>query len=287
MASKLRSGFGTRISFFSFQDIITAVTGILILVTLILTLYLDQSPPVTDAERELKRTLTTALTELTHVTTANQQHQTNLSLLATAPSPERLQADIRELQGQLASQSNRLTQVAASLAAREAEATTRAEQLGLAGLRERSDQLVEAVNEHSRTNETLVAELQRMERQHQDLEARIQALNREHKLWLIPDTTPGGKEAVLVTVASTNVTCQRFNQTTNRMQFPAEEAEGGLSRCFRLWNPERDYLVFYVRPSGIDLFLRCQELAKRAGFQVGYDAVEEDRQLVFNSPAPP
>ncbi len=287
MASKLRSGFGTRISFFSFQDIITAVTGILVLVTLILTLYLNETPPVTDSERELKQALTGALTELTRVSAANQQHQTNLNILAAAPSPERLLADIRELQSHLATQSNQLSLVAANLTAREADATKRAEQLGLAGLSERSDQLQEALDQHSRTNETLIAEIKTLEREHQDLEARIEALNREHKLWLIPDLTPGGKEPVLVTVASTNLTCQRFNQTTNRMQFPAAEAEGGLSRCFRLWDPERDYLVFYVRPSGIDLFLRCQELAKRAGFQVGYDAVEEERQLVFNSPSGP
>ena len=287
MANKLRSGFGTRISFFSFQDIITAVGGLLILVTLILTLYLDPTPPVTEAERELKRSLTAALTELARVAAANHQHQTNLSLLATAPSPERLQADLRELQNQLATQSNRLARVAERLAARQADATKRAELLGLAGLRERLDQLQEALNEHARTNESLIAEIQQMEREHQDLEARVQALNREHKLWLIPDSTPGGKEPVLVTVAGTSLSCQRFNETTNRMQFSAEEAEGGLSRGFRLWNPERDYLVFYVRPSGIELFLRCQELAKRAGFQVGYDAVEEDRQLVFSHPSPP
>src|SRR6266516_4112255 len=98
MPSKLRSGLGTKISFFAFQDIITSVTGILILVTLILTLYLNEPPPVTDQERQLKQTLSVTLTELTRVTLANQQSQTNLLLLASAPAPERLQAEIRELQ---------------------------------------------------------------------------------------------------------------------------------------------------------------------------------------------
>ena len=51
MPSRFRTNIGTRISFFSFQDIITSVTGILILVTLILTLYLEQSVPVS-AEQE-------------------------------------------------------------------------------------------------------------------------------------------------------------------------------------------------------------------------------------------
>ena len=55
----------------------------------------------------------------------------------------------------------------------------------------------------------------------------------------------------------------------------------------RRWTAEGDYLVFYVRPSGIDLFNRCSAAAKRAGFQIGYDAVEENTQVNFSSPTPP
>src|SRR6266498_2370110 len=157
MASKLRTGLGTKISFFAFQDIITSVTGILILVTLILTLYLNEPPPVTDTERQLKQTLTATLTELTRVTAASQQHQTNLLILANAPAPERLQADIRELQSQLAAQSNQFSRVALDLTAGETQATVRAEKLGLAGLRERSEQLQQALEQQSQTNETLIA----------------------------------------------------------------------------------------------------------------------------------
>ena len=287
MASKLRSGLGTKISFFAFQDIITSVTGILILVTLILTLYLNETPPVTDQERQLKQTLSTTLTELTRATLANQRRQANLLILANAPEPERLQADIRELQSQLAGQSNQFSQVALELTARESEATLRAEKLGLSGLRERSEQLQEALEQQSRTNETLIAEVKELEREHQNTEAKIESLKTERKLWLIPDATPGGKQPVLVSVTGTNLTCERFNQATNRIQFPAADAERGLSRNFSRWSQDRDYLVFYVRPSGIDLFMRCEQLARRAGFQVGYDAVEEGQQLLFNSPTVP
>ncbi len=55
MPSKLRST-GARVSFFAFQDTITTVTGVLLLVTLLLTLYVNQ-PAVSapESERNLVR----------------------------------------------------------------------------------------------------------------------------------------------------------------------------------------------------------------------------------------
>jgi len=48
MANRLRSS-SARVSFFAFQDMITTVTGVLLLITLLLTLYLND-PPVLPAE---------------------------------------------------------------------------------------------------------------------------------------------------------------------------------------------------------------------------------------------
>ena len=47
MANRLRSG-SARVSFFAFLDMITTVTGVLLLITLLLTLYLN-NPPATPA----------------------------------------------------------------------------------------------------------------------------------------------------------------------------------------------------------------------------------------------
>jgi hypothetical protein len=49
MANRLRSS-SARVSFFAFQDMITTVTGVLLLITLLLTLYLN-NPPVLPAEQ--------------------------------------------------------------------------------------------------------------------------------------------------------------------------------------------------------------------------------------------
>jgi len=49
MPNKLRSTSG-RVSFFAFLDMITTVTGVLLLITLLLTLYLN-NPPAIPAEQ--------------------------------------------------------------------------------------------------------------------------------------------------------------------------------------------------------------------------------------------
>jgi hypothetical protein len=70
MPSKLRSG-KARVSFFAFQDMITTVTGVLLLITLMLTLYLNAQPEqpapednVRDKLNEAREQLNSRLAEL-------------------------------------------------------------------------------------------------------------------------------------------------------------------------------------------------------------------------------
>lgn len=287
MASKLRTGLGTRISFFAFQDIITSVTGILILVTLILALYLDEAAPVTAEQQELKQQLAATLSELALASMDNEVRQTNLLILASAPAAARLQTEIREWQGQLSALSNRLTSLKRTLAEHEQDATKQAERLGLSELRERAGRIQTELDARQHTNAALVAEARELDKERQELQEKIEKANAEHKLWLIPDASPFGKEPVLITVSATNLACERFNQPASKKQFSAATALRDFGDSLSRWRPDKDYLVFYVRPSGIDLLAQCVELAKRGGFQVGYDAVEEDRQIVFSTPAPP
>jgi hypothetical protein len=55
MANKLRSS-NARVSFFAFLDMITAVTGVLLLITLLMTLYMNDAPATPAAqERDAAR----------------------------------------------------------------------------------------------------------------------------------------------------------------------------------------------------------------------------------------
>ena len=46
-------------------------------------------------------------------------------------------------------------------------------------------------------------------------------------------------------------------------------------------NPAKDYVLFYIRPSGVKFFKACKEVIEESRFQIGIDAVEEKAQLIF------
>ena len=287
MASRLRSSIGTRISFFAFQDIITSVTGILILVTLILALYVNEATSFTSEQTELKQKLTESQRELQTVSAQVAQRQTNLAALAATPDPARLSEDIRQLQDQLTTQASRMSALEQKQAERQAAAAIKAEQLGLTDLRERAGTVRQQVESQQITNAVLAQTVAATERQQQEIKEKIEKAESEHKLWLLPEISPTGQQPLLVVVSGTKVTWDRFDQPASHREFNGARAVAEFTDGLRQWTASRDYIVFYVRPSGIDSFKRCYEAAKRAGFQTGYDAVEEDKQIIFSAPTSP
>jgi hypothetical protein len=74
MPSKLRSG-KARVSFFAFQDMITTVTGVLLLITLLLTLYLNARPDVPEPGESIRDKLAKAQAQLTARTAELEQRR--------------------------------------------------------------------------------------------------------------------------------------------------------------------------------------------------------------------
>lgn len=219
MASRLRSSIGTRVSFFAFQDIITSVTGILILVTLILALYVNEATPVTSEQTELKQKLIASLRELQTVSAQVAQRQTNLAALAATPDPARLREDIRQLQDQLTAQAGRMSALEQKQAEQQAAAAIKAEQLGLTDLRERAGTVRQQVESQQITNAVLAQTVAATERQQREIQEKIERTEREPKLWIHPGVSPSGKQPVLVVVSGTKIICERFNQPAARREF--------------------------------------------------------------------
>ena len=187
MANKLRRSSG-RISFFAFQDMITTVTGVLLLITLLLTFYLNdpQSSPDEAARNAVRDQL--------------------------AKARARLEVNMAEL------------------------------------------------------------------RRHQ-----LQAMVLTNRIYVVPEADRSGKQPVLVVLSATNGWCNRLGQT-NAVEFLARSDNADFRRLLDSWEPERQRLVFYIRPSGIAHFEACRQLASERAFSVGYDAAEEDRQYLLATP---
>jgi len=257
--NRLRQGGGARISFFSFQDIITSVTGILILVTLMMSfsLKLDEEPEERRVERELRE----QRDRLAEVERENEAMQQQRIEATTLPDPAQMRVQVESL--------------------RRDEAQIQAQ-------RERSEEALRVLRERlPKTEETTQArqELAAMEERVEELRAQ---LSREKAntniLMIIPDAEAqrAQKRPVAIVVSAETMKTQRIGGG-EPLEVPIRSGDS-LRPILQRFDPAREFVVFYFRPSGAKWFDAFREETRRAGFEVGYDAVEEQKEIVFNAP---
>lgn len=286
MSSRLRSLNSTKISFFAFQDIITSVSGILILVTLILATELDRpaSRNRQDADPELEAKLAEILQQA-ETDARNQQLQNLLTAAETAPAAEKLEADILRLRTQLAEEKSKSTAVAAQLAANQAAITARDQALGLTTLKAQIKSILEEAAKLAGEEARVRADMDRMEQRVAGVESRLLKLRaREGQLWLLPDKSSTTKEPILATIGGAGAKVERFDRPDQSQAFDSATAASDFEAYLATAKPLNQYIVFLVRPSGIELFDRLVKLAREKGFEVGFDALEENRQIHFTTP---
>ncbi len=264
-----------KISFFAFQDIITAITGILVLVTLILTLFINNPSAFSKGDGSLEDPLMTELNDileqLNRVNSENKARQMLLTDAATAPNVERLEQDIDSIKSQAGDVKRELELTKEKLIHKQYEAAALAAQLGLT----KNDKEKESLSEIESQNENMQTTVLDMKKR---MESIVRAKN---QLWLIPDNASQTKENLMIVVSDTGASVERFAAPETRQEFNGSTAPGQFLNAIRKWNPQAVHLVFYVRPSGIRLFNFCKTKAVESGFTVGYDAIEEDKMLLF------
>jgi hypothetical protein len=257
--NRLRQRGGVRISFFSFQDIITSVTGILILVTLMLSfsLRLDAEPE----ERRVENQLRAQRDRLAEIERENAAMQRRRIEATTLPNSAQAQARIEALQREEAQLKER---------------------------RERTEEALRALREEGAELEKsakLRVEVSELERRVQELRDKIEKeKTNSNRLVIIPDeeTQRSVKRAVAMVVSGDSLRAERINVGDAR-DFAITSRES-LLPILRRFDPAKEFVVFYFRPSGAKWFDAFRDEARRAGFEVGYDAVEEQKEIVFSSP---
>ncbi|HWC58516.1 MAG TPA: hypothetical protein VHC44_02400 [Verrucomicrobiae bacterium] len=286
MRDRLRT-FDSKITFFAFADIITAVSGMLIFITLLLATDLGRpTDNRSQAAAELEKQINETLTRQAELDVENQNLQRALTAANTAPAPEKLQSDISRLRAELAQEKSRHAGLAEQLDASRSTLVTRDKTLGITGVRERiagdARELQDLAQKETKVREETVA----LEKQMPGIESKILKYRaREGELWLIPDRTGTTKEPVIAIVSSKGLQMERFNQPKQTENYSIGAFSGFKSYLNRI-KPENQYVVFLIRPSGIDLFRDLVEVARDAGFEVGFDPLEENRQIQFTSPPP-
>lgn len=281
--------FDSKISFFAFADIITAVSGMLIFITLLLATDLGR-PTNSQAESsnsELERQLSETLTKQAAVDAENRHLQGLLAEANTGPDPEKLQADISRLRAELAEEKSKHAGMAQDLAASKSALDAQDKFLGITDVREQIPKEAEELAVLDSEKSKVLDEIAALEQQITSVQSKILKLrSREGQVWLIPDRKNTTKEPILATVSGRGVRMEQFDHPEQAKEFSKSGAGAGFQSYLKQAKPQNQYVVFLIRPSGIGLFKDLVQTARDEGFEVGFDALEEDREVHFTRPPP-
>ena len=288
MRDRLRS-FDSKITFFAFADIITAVSGMLIFITLLLATDLGRPTDSHSqaANAELQDQLQQTLAQQAQADAENSNLQQLLATANTAPAPDKLESDISRLRTELADEKSKHAGLAEELAASRSTLAERDQVLGITAVRKQIQVSAEELAAMERQDAKIREETARLEDQIRNVDSKTAKLrNRIGKLWIIPDRSTTSKEPVLAVLSGKDLRIELFDRPELEKWFNRSDAKSGFASFLKSAKPEKQYIVFLIRPSGIGLFKEIVQLARDKGFEVGFDALEEDREIHFTSPPP-
>ena len=271
------------ISLFSFQDIVTSVTAILILVVLILTLELISrkydaaaSDPATQ-----KRATAEAVAELEALVNrlsseaASEDRRVSLAALPAIPDSElRILSDQVDRTVNQVADAHRIHDRAKRLAQ---EALT-----ALAGAREQSSEVAlqeQETKELRQETDTLTAEnadeRSRLEKKKQEIEGR--SLPGPQLVFKRPPGT--ARRSWLLEASDSGFTTLELG-TGLATPLGSESGDASmLARWVATLQRNGDYVLILVRPSGIDASEKARERLKTADVPHGLDFIGEDQSV--------
>jgi hypothetical protein len=107
-------------------------------------------------------------------------------------------------------------------------------------------------------------------------------VGRKNEIYLIPERPAGSKEPVLAVVSAGGVVFGRFDHP-EKVVIEGFNLRAKFENELRRYSKADQYIVLYFRPSGVDNFDTLIDTVRKAGFEVGYDAVGEDTMINYNS----
>ena len=287
-------------SFFAFQDVITAVLGILILIALQLSFTInvvhgekgnETSPvdgPVVPEEEyeELHQRRMEMEQRLTVLRERNRELlERRRSSEGAVLSMDALLSSVEILNAEWNNLSEQFADLQETVREREAILQEQTRSLGLEDTQQFIVKMTDALESEERENENL-------EKQLLDLRSEISVANsqlgserrKRDSIWLIPERDPDGKNPLLVTVDVRNLRFEEFDKPESLKVLSSrsltDSFEAGVKGCL----PRNYKINFLFKPSGAKYFDKIIELAKKEGFQVGYDPIEESKEVLFSLP---
>jgi len=286
MTSRFQRGKTGAISpFFAFQDIITSAMAVLIAIIMLLALYMGGSASREAEEREAAALAAKLKSVLDRLSATQEEIRT----ARESTSDEK--ADPALIQGQIQILRRELNAVRGDAQSREKEAldirdedVTREMRIELNRKRATN---AKAATELKKVETESALSLQEMESLEASVKIREAALLNEqsqrNELWVVPDRSASGKEPVLVVVSGSQAAFHRFDNPEKQILDGAKVTDG-FAEALRRYSPRNQYIVFYFKPSGAGHFKQLTREARQAGFEIGYDAINEEVTVNFKTP---
>ena len=290
MSSRIRHIHGPKISFFAFQDIITSVSGILILVVLLLGTYLDSvSDETPSAKWESNKALETKLKQLEHEVTELVKTLDESRVSLNALDPDAIKRKIGILSNSIAALNDKIGPLNKE---NQEKNNLRDEQISKAGLRA----IAQKVKEMETSNEQKRARCETLSQEHDLLVLKVRqsaskvAVSQadKNKIWLHPDNKPSTKAPIIVFLGAPENKAWEFDNPKNQLILPNNENDivAKLEKFLKKHDKHVTSIVIYVQPGAISLYKKIREYAQdKAGYDVGWDALEEG--IVIQPGAPP
>ncbi|MGH7192085.1 MAG: hypothetical protein ACREJM_00960, partial [Candidatus Saccharimonadales bacterium] len=250
-----------------FQDIITSVTGIMILVTLLMALELSQrvlqSPKVQTmvVSHDLKQAIAAAEAAAAALQTQLAARDERLQQLAGLDE-RRLRADTQDVERQI----SQLDSETATLAARAERAEKRKQQLAADSQARQSD----------------VARAAQLTERIAQVEAQLAKLKSSNRVLYNP-AQGSSKSAWLVELTDSELRAAPLGKAQPPTVFSGATPAARLA-AFKKWSEARDrgaeYFVLVIKPSGVLLFEQLYEVLLDSGFDLGFDVVDSSQMVL-------
>jgi hypothetical protein len=280
-----RGKTGAISPFFAFQDIITSAMAVLIAIIMLLALYMGGAA-LHDSEERESAALAARLSSVLDRLAAAQE-----DIRDARESVNAEKADPALLQGQIEILRRELAAVRGDAKSRENVASEiRDDDSAIRMRRELNGKRAEnakAAEELQKAETEAAHSLREMESLETSVKIREAALleeeARRNQLWVVPDRSASSKEPILAVISQNEASFQRFDNP-EKQTLNGPGVTDGFSAMLKNYSPRDQYLVLYFKPSGAVHFKQLTREAKDAGFEIGYDAINEDVEVNFKTP---
>ena len=271
MRGRLRSGGGS-VSFFAFQDIITAVIGIVIFIALLLSLFIGTESDAIHKKRIAEKATPDQIRELDALIIEIQRQQSSLAGVLSLPiaNPK---IEITQLQDLLQTLSAQIENIRKNTPT--STDSTKKFELDLKALEKNIVILNSNVDKLNNDKNALADINKKLQTQIFDLQKAI--LEEEKKIndiWLIPDESLTTKRPLLITLSSQTMELRLLNGQL-------KNSNGKLRELLQDYDPLEFYVVFYLKPSAFPNWEEILKETRSLGFEVGYEPIREEQTITF------